>query len=805
MIPAAHAQEKTVLKGIVTDEKGQPLFLVNVSAKGTSFGSVTGDDGQYYIELPADTTYTIIYSRIGFQPYSIIFDAQSSGITSRNISLKESREELKEVSVTEHAEKGTTLDRIEMKSFDMLPNTSGGLESILKTLPGVSSTNELSSQYSVRGGNFDENLVYVNDIEVYRPFLIRSGQQEGLSFINSDMVSAVRFSAGGFEARFGDKMSSVLDITYRKPTHTRGSVTASLLGGAVHFEGASANQRFTHISGFRYRTSRYLLSSLDTKGEYNPEFYDFQTYLTYRVTDKFELGLLANVSQNNYAFIPEDRETQFGTVSTALSFKVFYEGQEYDKFQTFTGALTGTYKPNTNLKLSLIASNYQTVEQESFDIQGYYLINALDNNPDSDNFGDSLMNIGIGSYLDHARNKLNARVLSLAHKAEYSRGGNKLFWGIRARSEFIEDELNEWNLVDSAGYSIPFSSSSVFLNETTRAVNTLASVKLTSYLQNTYTFEKDSHTYYLTGGLRGSYWDINGEFNLSPRISLAVEPNWVKDVLFQFASGYYIQYPFYREMRNPQGELNKETIEAQKSVHFVLSGDYTFMAWDRPFKFTTEVYYKLLRDVIPYRVNDVRIEYMAENRAKGYATGVDFKLFGEFVPGNESWVSLSFLRTREDIEGDRYRNAEGGFEEAGYYRRPTDQLMNFGLFFQDYLPSNPSYKVHLNFLYGTNLPTSPPNQERYDLIYEIRPYRRVDLGFSKMINTHEGILANSKPFQRFESIWISAEIFNLLGVNNVISYQWVKTVSNLDNIQGQYAIPNFLTGRRFNVKLQVKF
>ncbi len=804
-MPAAYAQEKTVLKGTVTDENGQPLFLVNVSAKGTSFGSVTGDDGKYNIELPSDTVFTIIYSRIGFQPYSFSFDARKNDFITKNISLKESREELKEVSVTENAEKGTTLDRIEMKSFDMLPNTSGGLESILKTLPGVSSTNELSSQYSVRGGNFDENLVYVNNIEVYRPFLIRSGQQEGLSFINSDMVSAVRFSAGGFEARFGDKMSSVLDITYRKPTHTRGSVTASLLGGAVHFEGASANQRFTHISGFRYRTSRYLLSSLDTKGEYNPEFYDFQTYLTYNVTDKFELGLLANVSQNNYAFIPEDRETQFGTVSTALSFKVFYEGQEYDKFQTFTGALTGTYRPNENLKLSLIASNYQTIEQESFDIQGYYLINALDNDPDSDNFGDSLMNIGIGSYLDHARNELDARVLSLAHKGEYSRGGNKLFWGIRARSEYIEDELNEWNLVDSAGYSIPFSPSNVFLYETTRATNTLASVKLTSYLQNTYTFEKDSHTYYLTGGLRGSYWDVNGEFNLSPRISMAVEPNWEKDILLQFASGYYIQYPFYREMRNPQGELNKETIEAQKSVHFVLSGDYTFMAWDRPFKFTTEVYYKILRDVIPYRVNDVRLEYMAENRAKGYATGIDFKLFGEFVPGNESWVSLSFLRTREEIEGDRYRNDEGGFEEAGYYRRPTDQLMNFGLFFQDYLPSNPSYKVHLNFLYGTNLPTSPPNQERYDLIYEIRPYRRVDLGFSKMINTGEGILANSKPFQRFESIWISAEIFNLLGVNNVISYQWVKTVSNLDNIQGQYAIPNFLTGRRFNVKLQVKF
>ncbi len=799
------AQQKTIIYGNISDSSGVPLFLVNIFAEGTTFGTVTTDQGEYELELPSGKMYTIIVSSIGYQKKDTTLYASAGKRIRFDQRLKISTNELSEVSVSHRQDKSLNMQRVDMRSFDQLPNASGNLETILKTLPGVSSGNELSSQYSVRGGNFDENLVYVNDIEVYRPFLIRSGQQEGLSFVNPDLVSSVQFSAGGFESRFGDKMSSVLDITYRKPDKNAGSVSLSMLGGSAHYEGISGNKKFTWLAGVRYKTSRYLLTSLDTKGEYTPSFIDFQSFLTYHVSNKLDVSFLGNIAQNKYNFIPSDRETQFGTVNTALSFKVYYDGNEQDRFRTFLGAFTGSYHPTSHLTLKLIASGYTTDENEAFDIQGQYWINALDNNPQSETYGDSILNIGVGTYLNHARNMLNAYVASVAHKGTLELPAHNLTWGIKLQREMIDDRLREWYMVDSAGYSLPYSDSTVNLYNIIRATNSLNSNKLTSYIQDTWSLGADSGRLFVTGGIRGSYWDLNNEFIVSPRASVSYIPNWEKDMLFRFSTGYYVQYPFYKEMRDVSGHLNTDNIKAQRSWHFVLHGDYNFLAWERPFKFTTEVYYKALFDLIPYKVNDVRIQYLARNNARGYATGIDFKINGEFVPGEESWASLSFLRTREDQTDDFYIDRKGNRIEPGYYRRPTDQLINFGLFFQDYLPTNPSYKVHLNFLFGTNLPTSPPASDRYDLIYKIRPYRRVDIGFSKVFKSEYKNLPTNHLFPSFRSIWISAEVLNLFGVNNVISYQWVKTVSNLDNIQGQFAIPNFLTSRRFNLKITAKF
>jgi len=799
-----YCQETAWVWGRITDTEDLPVFPASIAIPGTPYGTVTNEDGRFELEIPSAQALNLIISFLGYTQAEVPLNLVPGERLEINPVLEQSAQDLDEVTVREQYDRNTTITRIDIKTLDMLPTVSGNIESILSTLPGVSTRNELSSQYSVRGGNFDENLVYVNDIEIHRPFLVRSSQQEGMSFVNPDMVSSIKFSAGGFDATYGDKMSSVLDIIYRKPYEFAGSASVSLLGGSVHLEGASKNKRFTHISGFRYRTTQYLLSSLETKGEYNPNFLDFQTLLSYRIAPKWEISFLGNIANNRFHFIPETRRTDFGTYNNPLNLVIYYEGQERDQFDAFTGAMTLNFQPNEEVSLKLIASAFASLEQENYDILGEYLINELDNRLGSETYGDSILNIGVGGMHDHARNDLNAYVYSLSHLGKHTRGRNTLNWGVKWRQERIHDRISEWEMIDSVGYSVPYTGEEITLFNVVKSKNQLFSNRLSTYVQNTYVFEKDSVKFFLNGGLRGSYWDMNGEFLLSPRITFSIHPNWEKDVVFRMSGGYYYQPPFYKEMRYPDGKINK-SVKAQKSIHFVMGGDLVFSAWDRPFKFTTEFYYKHLKNLIPYKLDNVRIQYAAENLANGYAVGLDMKIFGEFVPGATSWASFSLMKTEEDIIGDFYYNDKGIREEPGYYPRPTDQRFMVGVFFRDYFPRNPDWKVHLNILYGSGLPFSPPSIQRYDVVFRMPSYKRVDIGLSKVLKKEETMLKEGNPFRFFRSIWISAEVFNLLGVKNTASYTWIKTVSSQDYAPAAFAVPNYLTGRRFNVKLTTRF
>lgn len=798
------AQETAWIYGRISAPDSTPIFPASVAVPGTAYGTVTGEDGSYELEVPADQEIVLVISFLGYRQEEIPLRLDPGQRFELSRSLEPMAKDLDEVTVREQYDRSTTLTRIDIKTLDMLPNVTGGIESILSTLPGVSTRDELSSQYSVRGGNYDENLVYVNDIEIHRPFLIRSSQQEGMSFINPDLVSSIKFSAGGFEASYGDKMSSVLDVVYRRPYAFGGSASISLLGGSVHLEGASKDQRFTHISGFRYRTTQYLLSSLETRGEYNPSFLDFQTLLTYRLAPDWELSFLGNIANNRFHFIPETRRTDFGTYKNPLNLVIYYEGQERDRFDSYTGALTLHFRPSDELSLRLISSAYASIEHENFDVQGEYLINELDNRLESETYGDSILNIGIGAMHDHARNRLNAYVYSFSHLGTHERGNNTLKWGVKWQQERIHDRISEWEMIDSAGYSIPYTGTSIPLFRVVKSKNRQFSNRINAYMQNTFAFERDSVRYYLNAGVRGSYWDMNGQFLLSPRLTFSLKPNWKRDIVFRLATGYYFQPPFYREMRYPDGSLNK-SVKAQRSIHFVLGGDYVFTAWDRPFKLTAEIYYKQLENLIPYKLDNVRIQYAAENLARGYAVGLDMKIHGEFVPGAASWVSFSLMKTEEDIIGDFYYDENGRRIEPGYYPRPTDQLAMVGVFFRDYFPRNPDYKVHLNLIYGSGLPFSPPDIERYDLVFRMPSYKRVDIGFSKVLKREDSQLREGNPFRHFRSIWISAEVFNLLGVRNTASYLWVKTVASQTDAPGAFAVPNYLTGRRFNIKLTSRF
>jgi hypothetical protein len=712
-----------------------------------------------------------------------------------------------------------------------LPGPVSGVEAVLKTIgTGVYSSNELSSQYNVRGGNYDENLVYVNDVEIYRPFLVRSGQQEGLSFINSALVSDINFSSGGFESRYGDKLSSVLDIKYKKPLLFGGSVGLSLLGVSAHVEGVMDSTRFSYLIGIRQKSNQYVLGAMETKGDYQPSFTDLQTYLTWRMTDGWEIGFLGNISRNVYHFIPEDRETRFGTINEALRLKIYFDGQELDRFDTYTAALINTYSVNDELELKLITSAFSTRETETFDIMGQYYLDELEVDLGKDEFGDVAYNRGVGTFLNHARNRLMADVMSVEHKGAYQ-PGNELLWGLKYQREMINDKVSEWQMLDSAGYSIPHPLDSpgyvnplvqqrnfLELNEVLKSSSTLISNRMSGYMQYKWRIISDSVQLSLTGGLRFSYWDLNQQSLVSPRISIGYRPNWKRDVVFRLAGGLYYQPPFYREMRAFDGSINKQ-LKAQRSTHLVVGGDWNFLAWQRPFKMVAEFYYKFLHDLVPDEVDNVRIRYYANNNSRGYATGLDLKINGEFVKGIESWLSMSVMQTQEDIIGDFYYtfyNASGekiipGYTldntavdstrfEPGYIPRPTDQRVNFSLFFQDYLPRNPSYKMHLNLVYGSRLPFGPPVHERYKQTLRIPPYRRVDIGFSKLLLDENSRRKPKSPFRYLKTAWISLEVFNLLQISNTISYLWITDVTNR-----MYAVPNYLTPRQLNLKLQLEF
>ena len=794
------------ISGLITDEKNNILSAVNISVLGKSIGVISEDDGLYSLTIPANRSVVIGYSFIGYHIEKIRIPMLKKGQTyTLNIQLQSSSTLLDDVIVTDQKSRKKSFSRIKPKHVSVLPGNSGGIEAILKTLPGVSSANELSSQYSVRGGNFDENLVYVNGIEVYRPFLVRSGQQEGLSFVNTDMVGSIQFSAGGFEAKYGDKMSSVLDITYKRPRETAASLQLSMLGGSGHIEGTNKNGRLSYLIGARHKTSKYLFNAMDTKADYIPKFSDLQAFINYELNTDWQISFLGNISKNEYTMIPENRDTDFGTINEALKLRIYFEGQEVDKYETYFGALSTNYQPSTELNLQFTTSAFQTFEQENFDILGEYWLYQLENNLGSDEFGDVAFDRGVGKYINHARNSLNARVLNFSHKGNYNKEAIKVDWGFRMQKEEIEDKISEWNLIDSAFFNFPHPADSIgnptsnpnqqiVMSELLKTQINLSSYRNSGYMQ----VSKDIGNLTINAGTRGSYWTYNEELLMSPRASLAYAPIWEKDVVFRAASGIYYQSPFYKELRTPKGTLNSN-IKAQKSTHYLLAADYLFYKWGRPFKWITEVYYKDLENLIPYKVDNVRIQYLANDLSNGYATGIDIKVNGEFVPGVESWASLSVMKTAEDIVGDIKIDANGNTVEAGFIPRPTDQRVNFSMFFQDYIPGKPKYKMHLNLIYGTGLPFGPPNGEKYQDILRIPNYRRVDIGFSAVLKSADK-KSKLKWLNTFNSIWVSAEVFNLLDINNTVSYLWVADVSGRE-----YAVPNYLTARQLNAKLIFTF
>jgi hypothetical protein len=788
-------QSKGLIVGTITDTLNHPIELANITIQGTNAGSSSDENGRYRIKVLSNQRIGLTVTCVGFVSKNFEITIEEGERREVNFKLIPLYNNIDEVAVISSRRKFGNIEKINIKDIEFIPDASGNFESVLKSLPGVSSSNELSSQYSVRGGNFDENLIYVNGVEVYRPFLIRSGQQEGLSFVNSDMVSDVEFSSGGFNAEFGDKMSSVLNIKYRKPKIYAANISTSLLGTNVTLEGISKNKKFTHITGFRYKTSKYLLNTLDIKGDYNPSFIDFQSYVNYEVTPKFNLSFLGSYSSNKYQFAPTVRETRFGTFNNALQLKVYYEGQEVNIFETALGAVSGEYSPNKNIQFKLTSSGFITYEQETYDLLGQYLLNELDNSLGSSTYGDSLINVGIGGSLTHARNYLNARVLSIDNSNIWTSGINKLKWGLKFQHEFIDDQISEWIMIDSSGYSLPYSNDKIELSYSLKASNVIQSNRVSGYLQDDINFSSLNFNFITSAGMRISYWDYNKEYLLSPRASITIEPNWRNDLSFHISGGVYYQPPFYKELRFTYGKLNPN-INSQRSIHFVLGSEYRFKSWERPFRFTAELYYKYLTDIIPYKVENVSIRYSGVNMAKGYAMGLDMKVNGEMVPGAESWASLSIMRTREDITNDSY----------GAYPRPTDQLINFGIFFQDYFPGNPTFRVHLSGHYGTGLPIGMPKTDRYDLISRMPSYKRVDIGFSKVFKDEAGKGGTKlNRVKWLKSLWLSAEVFNLLNIDNTISYLWVQTVGNQENESGMYAVPNYLTSRRINIKLTAKF
>ncbi len=827
---SAIAQDIAIFKGKIQDEDKKAIEGASIAVVGVKGGAISDRRGLFSIEVPAGKEITISISHISFQTKQYTLTFKKNEIKSYKVTMKPAAYDIDEVEIKEEKNRTNTMESIDPKNIKYVPSSSGNFEDVVKTFSGVSSNNELTSQYNVRGGSFDENLVYVNDIEIYRPFLIRSGNQEGLSFINSDMVDNISFSAGGFEARYGDKMSSVLAVDYREPDSVQGSLSASLQGLAFHFEGASDNKRFKYINGIRYRSNQYVLNSLDTDGDYRPQFGDVQTYMTYDISEKWEIGFLGNYARNRYEFIPETRETNFGTIQQALRLTIFFEGQELTDFETYFGAITNTYKPNEKLTLKLITSGFRSFETETFDILGQYFIDELERDLSSSNFGDVAFNRGVGSYLNHARNYLNASVVNVQHRGKFLKTNGNYEWGLKVQHEEIVDQLNEWDLIDSAGFSIPQprfvpgqspnKPVELTLFNSFRASNTLVSNRLMGYFQRRLEWQADSNgtKYSLTGGLRFNYWDLNEQMVFSPRATFSIEPDWKRDLLFRLSSGVYHQPAFYRELRNFDGELNKN-IKAQRSIHFVLGADYNFKSWNRPFKFVGEAYYKQMDNIIPYELDNVRIRYYAENNSEAYAVGVDLKVNGEFVKGVDSWVNVGVMQVYEDIQDDfyyTYFNDEGeriipGFTrnstavdssrtEPGYIPRPTDQRLNFSLFFQDYFPRYPTYKMHMTFHYGSGMPFGPPSNERYKDTLRIPAYIRVDIGMSKELIGEDSKFSPRNPLRHFKSVWVGIDVFNLLQRNNTLSYLWVTDVTNR-----QYAVPNFLTSRQLNLKLQVKF
>lgn len=798
---------------------GEILDNIAIGVKeNPNLSTTTNDKGYYELNIESGKIITLIFYNINYSTFT-----KTLSVGNANIELSpvlRFKNELTGVEVTDIKSRSEESVRLDPKLYSQLPTPTGNIEDLIKTQMGVSSNNELSSGYSVRGGNFDENLVYVNDIEVYRPFLVRSGQQEGLSFANPNMVQNISFSAGGFESRYGDKLSSVLDITYRKPLKPAANASASFLGGNVQAEGISQNRLVAWNIGARYRSNIYLLKGIDTKGEYRPSSMDLQTFLTFDFNPKFKLEFLGNLAANKYLVIPTNRQTDFGTVNDALRLTVYFDGQELMQYSTFMSGLSATFKPNSRTKLKLIASAYQSDEQEVYTIQGQYYIDQLEADFGKPNFGQVAYNRGVGTFLNNGRNYLTANVFNLEHKGSHTiNGRNEILWGARQQLEKIEDRLGEWRTVDSAGYIVPYSPTQIDLIDVYKTRINLESWRTQGYVQyNFNTRLRDSSDLKITAGVRANAWTLNGQTVVSPRMTIAYKPRWERDWLFKLSGGLYYQPPFYRELRNINGTVNKG-VKAQQSLHIVLSSDYIFKMWNRPFKLLMAAYYKELNSLVPYEIDNVRIRYFANNNTKGYAVGTDIRINGEFVKGVESWATIGMLRTyeyskdnihyvyynkdkEEIVRGYTFDQvkADSVKVDPGYIPRPTDQLITFGMFFQDYIPRYPSFKFNLNMQFGSGLPFGPPTHLRWQQVLRMPPYRRVDAGFAYNLLKESREIKRKNMFNHVKEMWIFLEIFNFLQVQNTVSYTWVQDVTG-----NRYAIPNYLTNRQVNLRLQVRF
>jgi hypothetical protein len=812
------AQNASIFGQVLGNKSKETIIGATVIIVDANKGVATNNLGRYELQIPADRDVIIEISYLNYLPFRDTLNLNNNEKFELNVEL-----ELRtNAEVIVSAERPEEMIREGVEQLELLPIASGNLESALPTLfLGVRSSNELSAQYSVRGGNYDENLVYVNDFEIYRPFLVRSGQQEGLTFPNMDLIRDLSFSSGGFQAKYGDKMSSVLDITYKVPDTVRGSVTLGLLGASAHIEGSikkksdeTGRQRFRYLFGARYKTNAYLLNSLDLKGEYNPQFSDFQGMLTYDLNESWQLNAIGNYSRSIYQFVPESLTSTLGLVNYALQFRVAFEGQEVDDFTTGMGGLSLIYFPkNKNYFLKFLTSTYQSRENERFDIIGQYLLGEIETDLGSDNVGEIVGILGIGTEHKFARNYLTANVYNAQHKGgweiknENNNNSHFIEWGVKYQSETIIDELKEWELLDSAGYSVPFDTNNVYLNQVVKTDIFLASNRISAFVQDTWNISDSTKNINLTYGIRGQYWDLNHELIFSPRAQMVYRPlNSKRDLTFKVSSGLYFQPPFYRELRNQQGIVNTDLL-SQKSFHILAGGTWDFPVGDKEFRIIAETYYKYLWDLVAYDIDNVRVRYYGENNASGYATGIDVRLNGEFVPGAESWVNLSFLRTRESFDGVQHLSREIGqpsdTTQVKDVARPTDQLFALSVLFQDYLPQNENFKMNLNMTISSGKPFGLPNDNIiYRNTYRFNPYYRVDIGFSALLWDREKShrWQTGSALRHLRRAWVSVEVFNLLAVQNTAANTWVKTI-----FAQQFAIPNYLTSRRVNVRFKVDF
>ncbi|MEO6455385.1 MAG: TonB-dependent receptor [Ginsengibacter sp.] len=813
-------KQPAYISGKVIDENENPLKNVTVTILGKQTGTLTNDTGTFRINVPANKAFALVFTFSGYRDEQRNFYLSEKETENVTVKLERRGKVLETVVIQDETERRETgLTKINPKNALILPSTVGGIEGLIKTLVG--SNNELTSQYNVRGGNYDENLIYINDFEIFRPYLVSNGQQEGLSFINPELARNINFYNGGFQAKYGDKISSVLDIQYKKPRTFGGSAYISLLEQGFHFEGSAKQEKFTYLLGVRNRTNRNLLASQETKGNYIPSSSDLQAYFTYNINQKFQLELLGILSGTKFLLIPESAQKStavFSPLFTAnIGLDIFFEGQEKDNYNTNLVGLSAIHQPNKNLRLKWMLSRFEDNENENYDIAGAYLFGERDFDKSKSTFGQIVNPLGAGVFQNFARNTLTIGVWNISHKGSLDKGKHFIQWGAGVDNTIINDKLNEWEFQDSAGYSIPFNPNVITLNKVLKSTASLNINKYSGYLQDNIRLGDSLRDITLQIGVRFNYNSLNKEFIISPRAQVSYKPNWQRDVVIKAAAGIYNQPPFYRELRRYNGVINPD-LKSQKSYQLVAGVDYNFKKGTSPYRLTTEVYYKSLSDVVPYDIDNVRIRYFGTNTAKAYATGVEMRLFTELVKDAESWLSIGLMRTREDLNNDfyyRYKNTAGEFITAqsadqvktdsikttvGYVRRPSDRLLTLGLFLQDYLTTDKNFRVHLNMIYGSNMSYNIPNSIKYRNGLIIEPYFRVDLGFSALLLSERSLRRSHSPFRAFENIWASLEVFNLIDRANTISYQLIKDFAN-----NTFSIPNRLTPRLLNFKLLVRF